>query len=219
MTHPEPLSFPRPAGTRYWELPPLILHPFSDNRGPEMLIECSRAQVMLAGFLPLEGSSREQLEEVVLRGRVCEVRMLYYVGLDIDRWLEQCVEVAAREPALKDTRLSRGSFAGLLVNEPPPHIHDKLNTWGVADYKALFARALGLNAIFETAPDLDTVRSGFLMDYHRYADGFFRAWNEANAGVEATADAFSFDLYASGEYSRILERQWEMDSGVGPQAS
>jgi hypothetical protein len=175
--------------------------------------------MMLAGFLPAEGSSKEQLEEIVLRGRVSEVRMLYYVGLDIDRWLEQCVEVAAREPALKDTRLSRGSFAGLLVNEPPPHIHDKLNTWGVADYKALFARALGLNAIFETAPDLDTVRSGFLMDYHRYADGFFRAWNEANAGVEATADAFSFDLYASGEYSRILERQWEMDSGVGPQAS
>jgi hypothetical protein len=63
------------------------------------------------------------------------------------------------------------------------------------------------------------VRSGFLMDYHRYADGFFRAWNEANAGVEATADAFSFDLYASGEYSRILERQWEMDAESGPQAS
>ena len=190
MTHPEPSSFPRPAGTRYWELPPLILHPFSDNRGPELLVECSRAQMMLAGFLPLEGSSKEQLEEIVLRGRVCEVRMLYYVGLDIDRWLEQCVEVAAREPALKDTRLSRGSFAGLLVNEPPPHIHDKLNTWGVADYKALFARALGLNAIFETAPDLDTVRSGFLMDYHRYADGFFRAWNEANACLLYTSPLF-----------------------------
>lgn len=219
MTHPQPSPFPRPAETRYWELPPLILHPFSDNRGPEVLIECSRAQMMLAGFLPADGSSREQLEEIVLRGRVCEVRMLYYVGLDIDRWLEQCVEVAAREPALKETLLSRGSFAGLLVSEPPRHIHEKLNAWGVADYKALFARALGLNAVFETPPDLETVRSGFLMDYHRYADGFFRAWNEANAGVVATAEAFSFDLYASGEYSRILERQWEMDAGGGPQPS
>lgn len=219
MTHPEPLSFPRPAGTRYWELPPLILHPFSDNRGPEMLIECSRAQVMLAGFLPLEGSSRDQLEEVVLRGRVCEVRMLYYVGLDIDRWLEQCVEVVAREPALREMRLSRGSFAGLLVSEPPLHIHEKLSGWGVADYKALFSRALGLNAVFEAAPELETVRSGFLMDYHRYADALFRAWNEAHAGVVATREAFTFDLYASGEYSRILERQWERDVEPGPQPS
>lgn len=216
MTQPEPSPFPRPAGTRYWELPPLILHPFSDNRGPELLVECSRAQMMLAGFLPPEGSSREQMEEIVLRGRVCEVRMLYYVGLDIDRWLEQCVEVATREPALKDMRLTRGSFAGLLVSAPPPHIHEKLNAWGVADYKALFARALGLNAVFETAPDLETLRSGFLMDYHRYADGFFRCWNEANAGVAATPEAFSFDLYASGEYSRILERQWERDVEPGP---
>ena len=120
MTHPEPSTFPRPEGTRYWELPPLILHPFSDVRGPDLLVECSRAQLMLGGFLPMEGFQREDLEQIVLRGRVCEVRMLYYVGLDIDRWLEQCVEVAAREPALKDARLSRGSFAGLLVNEPPP---------------------------------------------------------------------------------------------------
>jgi len=219
VTHPEPSPVPRSAGTRYWELPPLILHPFSDTRGPDLLVECSRAQMALAGFLPLEGSSREQLEEIVLRGRVCEVRMLYYVGLDIDRWLEQCVEVAAREPALREARLSRGSFAGLLVSEPPVHIHEKLTRWGVTDYKALFGRALGLNAVFGVAPDLETVGNGFLMDYHRYADSLFRAWNEAHAGAVASPEAFTFDLYASGEYSRILERQWEMDAEAGPQPS
>ena len=70
MTNPELPSFPRPAGTRYWELPPLILHPFSDTRGPELLVECSRAQLMLAGFLPMEGAVKEELEQIVLRGRV-----------------------------------------------------------------------------------------------------------------------------------------------------
>ena len=148
MTHPEPSTFPRPEGTRYWELPPLILHPFSDVRGPDLLVECSRAQLMLGGFLPMEGFQREDLEQIVLRGRVCEVRMLYYVVLDIDRWLEQCVEVSARELALRETRLSRGSFAALLVGESPIHVHQKLTNWGVADYKALFGRVLGLIAVF-----------------------------------------------------------------------
>ncbi len=214
MTHPEPSSFPRPAGTRFWELPPLILHPFSDNRGPDLLVECSRAQLMLAGMLPLQGATtRDELEQLVLQGRVCEVRMLYYVGLDIERWLEQCLEVSAREQALSESRLSRRSFAALLVGQTPVHVHQKLTGWGVADYKALFGRALGLNAVFGAAPDLTTVRGGFLTDYHRYADGFFRSWSEVHAGPPATPDSFTFDLYASGEYSRILERQWEKSEG------
>jgi hypothetical protein len=217
VNNPEPSSFPRPAGTRYWELPPLILHPFSDNRGPELLVECSRAQLMLAGFLPMEGAVREELEQIVLRGRVCEVRMLFYVGLDIGRWLEQCVEVAARERAFGEMRLSRRSFAALLVGDAPVQVHEKLNAWGVSDYKALFGRAVGLNAVFGVAPDLESVQNGFLMDYHRYADALFRSWNEADEGIAATREAFTFDLYASGEYSRILERQWQLDSGGGAQ--
>jgi hypothetical protein len=69
------------------------------------------------------------------------------------------------------------------------------------------------------APEHETLRSGFLLDYHRYADGFFRCWNEVNGGLAATPEAFTFDLYASGEYSRILERQWGQDVEGGPQAS
>ena len=219
MTHPEPSSIPRPVGARQWELPPLILHPFSDSRGPDMLVECSRAQLMLGGFLPMEGAQREDLEQIVLRGRVCELRMLYYVGLDIDRWLEQCVEVSGREPALNRAPLSRGSFAALLVGESPAHVHQKLTRWGVADYKALFGRAVGLTAVFGEAPELGALRAGFLLDFHRYADGFFRCWNEVHGGLAATPETFTFDLYASGEYSRMLEREWECDSGEGKQPS
>lgn len=215
MIQPEPPSFPRPTTTRRWELPPLILHPFSDKRGPDTLLDCSRAQLMLAGILPMEDLDRAALEQRVVEGRVCEVRMLYYVGLDLNRWLEQCIEVVAREERLKEAGLSRGSFASLLVSESPVHIHQKLHGWGVADYKALFSRALGLTAVFSCAPEAGIAHSGFLMDYHRYSDGFFRCWLDGQEGRPATPEDFTFDLYASGEYSRILERGWENEPGTG----
>ncbi|MDR3633697.1 MAG: hypothetical protein P4L84_07655, partial [Isosphaeraceae bacterium] len=182
MTQPEPSSFPRPPHTRHWELPPLILHPFSDKRGPDKLVECSRAQLMLAGILPMHGFEREDLEKRVIDGRVCEVRMLYYVGLDLNRWLEECTEVAAHEEKLKATGLSKSSFASLLVANSPVHVHAKLQGWGVADYKSLFSRALGLNAVFACPPDASFAQGGFLLDYHRYADGFFRCWQENQEG-------------------------------------
>ncbi len=213
MIQPEPSSFPRPSRTRRWELPPLILHPFSDKRGPETLLECSRAQLMLAGVLPLDGFEREALEQRVVEGRVCEVKMLYYVGLDLNRWLEQCTEVADREKKLEATGLSRSSFASLLVSQSPSHIQEKLQGWGVADYKSLFSRALGLSAVFARAPEADIAQAGFLLDYHRYADAFFRCWSESQTGRPVTPDEFTFELYASGEYSRILEREWGNESG------
>ena len=219
MIQPEPSSFPRPSKMRRWELPPLILHPFSDSRGPETLLECSQAQLRLAGVLPMDGLAREALEQRVVEGRVCEVKMLYYVGLDLNRWLEQCTEVIDREERLKDAGLSRSSFASLLVSQPPGHVHEKLRGWGVADYKSLFARALGFSAVFARAPEADVAQVGFLLDYHRYADAFFRCWSEAQAGRTATPDDFTFELYASGEYSRILERQWENESGGADESS
>ena len=216
MSHPVPSSFPRPSQTLRWELPPLILHPFSDKRGPDTLMECSRAQLMLAGILPMDGFDREQLEKRVIDGRACEVRMLYYVGLDLNRWLEQCAEVVDREEHLKETGLSKASFAALLVNESPAHVHTKLHGWGVADYKTLFTRALGLNAVFACPPGTDVARAGFLLDYHRYADAFFRSWKDAAPAGDATPEAFTFELYASGEYSRILEREWGDDPNGAP---
>ncbi len=219
MTEPEPSSFPRPSRTRRWELPPLILHPFSDRRGPETLLECSQAQLRLAGVLPMDGLAREALEQRVVEGRVCEVKMLYYVGLDLNRWLEQCIEVADREEKLEATGLSKSSFAGLLVSQPPRHIQEKLHGWGVADYKSLFSRALGLSAVFARAPESDIAQAGFLLDYHSYADAFFRCWSEGQTGSAVTPDDFTFDLYASGEYSRILEKEWGSEPGSDAGAS
>ena len=40
-----------PVG-RTWDLPPVILHPFTDPSGPDKLVESSRAHLMLQGLLP-----------------------------------------------------------------------------------------------------------------------------------------------------------------------
>ena len=86
MPQSEPKS---PYRGRAWMLPPLILHPFSDSSGPSRLVESSRASLMLQGLLPSGELSVEELELRLLDGRYCELRMLFYVGRDLMRWIEQ----------------------------------------------------------------------------------------------------------------------------------
>ena len=74
---------------RTWSLPPLILHPFSDANSPQKLVQSSRASLALQGLLPVKDESLERLEEIVLEGRFCEIRMLFYVGKDTARWIDQ----------------------------------------------------------------------------------------------------------------------------------
>src|SRR5438132_4535301 len=77
-------------------LPPLILHPFADATGPERLVESSRASLVLQGLLPGGANTPEDLERKVLDGRYCEIRMLFYVGLDVVRWVDQCMDTVER---------------------------------------------------------------------------------------------------------------------------
>jgi hypothetical protein len=98
-----------------WKLPPLILHPFADSTGPGKLVDSSRASLMLQGLLPTETFTREQLDRTLLEGRFCEIRMLYYVGKDLVRWVEQCLEVVQREESLRNTGVEFQSFIALLI--------------------------------------------------------------------------------------------------------
>jgi len=84
-----------------WTLPPLILHPFADTTSPNKLVQSSRANLVLQGLLPGKEETVERLQEVLLEGRYCELRMLYYVGKDADRWIEQCLDLVEREPDLR----------------------------------------------------------------------------------------------------------------------
>src|SRR6516164_626294 len=95
-------------------LPPLILHPFADAGGPSKLVESSRANLKLQGLLPQGEATREDLDKALLDGRYSELRMLYYVGKDLARWIEQCLEFAERHQDSLPRGICFQSFAALL---------------------------------------------------------------------------------------------------------
>jgi len=200
------------SGETLWELPPLILHPFNERVPPSALLQSSRAALMLSGLIPHDGTDPEDLARRLLSGRYSEVRMLFFLGKDVCRWLEQCMEWAGRSPDLAGLDIRPQSFARFLTEGPPEDVQEKLAHWGVSDYPAIFSRAIGLNTLFLQPPAFETLSEQFLRNYHCYADALFRCYLEAEPHGMAGADRFHFCLYASGEYSRLLESEWEADN-------
>jgi hypothetical protein len=194
---------------RQWRLPPLILHPFSDRSGPDKLAESSRASLMLQGLAPNEEFSMEELHRRLLEGRFYEVRMLFYVGKDLARWIDQCVDFVSRDDTLQQTGIAGESFAAMLVEDPPASVRQKLQNWGVTDYKSIFARALGLNTVFAIAPERESLSDEFIRHHYRYAEHLFACRQGMRRHARIRSANFQFELYASGEYARLLERQWE----------
>lgn len=190
------------------KLPPLILHPFADTAGPGKLVESSRASLMIQGLLPSGERTSEDLDRSLLDGRFCEIRMLFYVGKDLLRWIEQCLEHIARQPDLSTQSIRYQSFAAYLTQNAPPSVQSKLRKWGVADYKAIFTRALGLNVIWADAPTRDSLSDEFIRNYYRYADAMFACRQGQAQFSDVGQFGFEFEIYASGEYSRMLEREW-----------
>jgi hypothetical protein len=195
-------------GSATWELPPLILHPFNERIDPAFILKSSQAALMLAGLAPGDGSDQDELRRRLMAGRYAEVRMLFFLGKDVWRWIEQCEELVEHTPDLHGCDLHSQSFAGLLTANPPVSVKKKLITWGVADYASLFSRGIGLKAMFATPPSLELLTPEFLSNYHRYADALYRSYMDGRAHRSIAAANFQFDLYASGEYSRLLESQW-----------
>jgi hypothetical protein len=204
----DPASISPASGKPPWKMPPLILHPFSDSNGPSRLVESSRASMMLQGLLPNNEFSPDELDRRLLDGRFCEIRMLFYVGKDLTRWLEQCMDLVNREDSLKLRNVKPQSFAVLLVEDPPEAVKTKLRKWGVADYRAIFSRALGINSIFCEVPARNELSDEFVRQYYRYADQLYACYLSLASHAQINCAEFEFDLYASGEYSRLLEKEW-----------
>jgi len=200
---------PTNLGTTLCELPPLILHPFDEQASPSALLENSKAALMLSGLVPRDGADPEELRRRLLFGRYSEIRMLFFVGKDVFRWIDQCMEWSQRVPELENTELAPQSFARLLTESPPSGVREKLVRWGVQDYCSIFSRAIGLNVLFAKPPAFDTLSEQFLSTYHRYADALFRGYLESQPHRPIGANLFNFELYASGEYSRKLELEWQ----------
>ncbi len=163
---------------------------------------------MLNGALPRDGRTDEELERQFLDARYCEFRMLFYVGKDVERWLEQCAELIERAPDAP-AGCSQESFASLLIDAPPASVRDKLARWGVQDYRNIFIRALGIRTVFQELPDRGVLGSEFLRHYYCFADHLFACREELYACRCPLPGEFDFELYASAEYSRLLEREWE----------
>ena len=194
-----------------WELPPLILHPFNEHLPPSTLLDSSKAALMLSGLIPEDGSDPEALRRRVLAGRYAEVRMLFFLGKDVLRWIEQCGEFVERTAELRGLRIVPQSFVDLLTAEPPEGVKSKLTGWGVTDYSSIFSRGIGLHAIFSAPPTRDLLAPDFLCAYHTYADALFRCYMQSQPYHTLTRGQFNFSLYASGEYSQMLETEWGTD--------
>ena len=202
---PAPQSLP---STNRKMLPPLILHPFSDSNGPGKLMESSRASMMLQGLLPSGDQDRSELDRTLLHGRYQEIRMLYYVGRDINRWIDQCMDFIARQPELQSAGIRPQSFAAQLVQNPPAAVEAKLKKWQVGDFRSIFSRALGLNAMLADVPPREMLTEDFIRNYYRFADQIFQCTQSQTTFANLNDFPLEFDIFASGEYSRMLERQW-----------
>jgi hypothetical protein len=194
-------------------MPPLILHPFNERAPPSALLDNSKAALMLSGLIPSNGTDPEDLCRRLLAGRYVEVRMLFFLGKDVFRWMDQCMDWVTRVPELRAGDWRPQSFAALLTAGTPADVKEKLLRWGVADYISIFCRAIGLHTLFAAPPAFDTLAEEFLRNYHRYADALYRCFMEAEPYRTVDAGKFQFMLYASGEYSRMLESEWEGESG------
>jgi hypothetical protein len=163
---------------------------------------------MLQGLLPTGERTTEELDKSLLEGRYCEIRMLFYVGKDLTRWIEQSLEHVERQPGFRDSGIKFQSFAAYLIHSMPAPVQAKLRKWGVADFKSIFMRALGLNAILAAVPERGTLADDFIRNYYRYADSIFLCRQSQVQFTDIARMNFDFEIFASGEYSRMLEREW-----------
>jgi hypothetical protein len=180
-----PTSFPEPL----YELPPLILHPIAGN-----------------GELLQEGPAADE-ENRLMAVRRLELKMLCCLGKDLNRWLEQCLEFAATDPNLRELR--ERNLIDLLVEDPPDSVVRKMGTWGVTDFRAIFARALGLTAVFPEPPANEGISEAFVRYSAIYADALYRARRQALQPGTGRPSC-RFEVYASGEYAGLLERSWDL---------
>ena len=92
-----------------------------------------------------------------------------------------------------------------------PHaasVQAKLRRWGVTDYRAIFTRVLGLNTKLAGTP-IAFLSGEFVCNYYRYAEQLFLSRQNQIAFTSIEKLGFEFENFASGEYSKMLERERE----------
>ena len=182
-----------PFSQRSWELPPLVLHPFS--RGVD------NAAVLASGIPEVWDTAKRNM----LLAKYCEFRMLCFVGKDLMRWIKQCADFASRDALLAQTGVREQSFSDFVVNRTPPNVAARFRNWGVADYVHILSRSIGLNAVFPNPPEYTAVTEEFLEGVCTYADGLFTCYQNLKPFTHLDPERFSLLLYTSDEYVNTLE--------------
>ncbi len=196
------------VASKAFRLPPLILHPFTSSEETSFLMESSRASLALQGLAPQDQTPIDELDRHLLRGRYAELRMLFYIGKDFSRWLEQCTESVRASAQFASRQIRPETFAVLFIQHAPAHVQRKLESWGVLDFRALFRRSFGLHAVFQELPEREFFSPDFIRRYHRYLDQWFEQRLRDWVFERPDPSDFAFELYASGEYSSMLEKSW-----------
>lgn len=189
------------------KLPPLILYPFGGDNGTEQLIEGSRAAMALQQA-SLSNPHYADIQQRVILGRYQEIRMLLFLGKDIFRWIDQCLDQMDRSGET-GLRINSQCFSALIVESPPETVRKKLEDWGVSDRRAVFSRAIGIRCLFECPPAIDMLSPLFLEHYHRFADYAYICFQQMKPWQPMDGEGFDFQIYASEEYSRMLSDQWQ----------
>ncbi len=67
---------------------------------------------------------------------------------------------------------------------------------------------LDVTATLATTPDKNSLTNEFIRNYYRNADQLFLVLQGETTFADLSDLGFDFDIYASGEYSRMLEKEW-----------
>ena len=178
---------------RVFHLPPLILHPFSDA-----------AEVERLGAILGEDEPALRL----LKARYAEIRMLCFIGKDLNRWIGTCREFLSQNPDPSAQAISESNLIALLLLSTPDAVRSKLTAWGVQNFESVFSRALGLSYIFCHAPDPETLAVNFIENFREYADLLYRFRADAPGPGVPVNVRLEFDLFASKEYLASFEKDW-----------
>ncbi len=160
------------------------------------------------GFLPSAGLDINEMNATIMGGRYQELRMLIYIGKDLKRWAEQCVDFVGREPQLRSSSIREQSFTTMLVDHPPPALAGKLRSWGINDQRSIFSRAIGLGSVFAQPPEIGALSAHFLEFYQRFADYLFICYQTMTPFKALAPGDFAFELFASDEYAKKLADGW-----------
>jgi hypothetical protein len=187
-----------------WTLPPLILYPLGGASAAEAAVDSMRLSLALAGLADAN-PDRERL----LRGRYSEFRLVCLVGKDLMRWIRQCVDFAGRDEVLARGGIQEQSFADLLVNQTPQNVMARLEAWGVKDYRRIFARGIGVNAVFPEPPPYAVLSTEFLERCYSFCDSLFACYQSLKQFTRLEPAKFEVCLYTSDEYLSTIKSSAE----------